>query len=170
MVGKGLAVLFLLFLVWWAYRTRQTWLLWFGRLTTARIVSTAEITPQTLPQVPLWQDLPPKDKLASAINVCLAKHEWLSAVSLLYQGTLRELGVVHELPIGKHQTEEECVWLLCHAKHAHPKEMAYFDELVAMWRASAYGRRVPVGVEKGDYASIVKLLNTWQTIYGGGRV
>lgn len=167
--GKAVAVLFLAWLLWWAYRTRETWLAWFERSAFFDHKKVAEVDTYTHIETPLWQGLPPKHQLVHAIKAQLAKHEWLSALSLLYQGTLREFGTWHHLPIAKHHTEEECVWLLGRAKHTHPKEMAYFNELVAMWRASAYGRRVPVGIEQGDYASIMRLLDAWQAIYGGGR-
>lgn len=165
-MGKALALLFLALLVWWIVKYRQTWLSWFQSLSLP-VKSHAQLSSYALPDEDIWQQLPPKDKLLRELRELLDKGEWLPALSMLYRATLRELVLEHQLPIDKHQTEDECVWLLQTAQHASAKEQHFFAELVALWRASAYGRRVPKDVQVGDYASMYRLVNAWTAIYGG---
>lgn len=166
-LGKLLAIAFLLVLGWWIFKNRHIWVVWFAQLSLPQTMNTTQIDSGYLPQENLWQNLPPKEQLLEHLKLILQQGKWLLALAMLYQGTLREFGQSHQLPIGKHQTEDECVWLLKKAKDASPKEQAYFTELVALWRASAYGQRLPDGVALGDYSVIYRLMNAWGAIYGG---
>lgn len=166
-VAKILAVGFLLAMAWLAYRTRKIWLRWFSNVML-RSTSTQAVVKQTViaPDIPLWAHLPKKDKFTAHLHVLLAQGQWLQVLSLLYQGTLREISQRHTLPINQGDTEDSCVWLLAHAKSANPKEQAYFGELVSLWRASAYGQKIPEGIATSDYSGIRRLIQIWGEIYG----
>lgn len=165
-LGKTLALALLVAMAWWVVKHRQTWLAWFGQLSLPKLSHSADIQAQPAPQEKPWHSLPPKDQLLTHLRALLEQGNWLVVLALLYQGTLRELGQSHQLPIDKHQTEDECVWLLQTAKSASAKEQAYFAELVALWRASAYGKRIPDGIMSKDYTVIYRLMNAWGAIYG----
>lgn len=165
-IGKGVALLFLLGLGWWLYKTRQTWMAWFAVLSSP--TSTKD---DTIPK-PIWQadegvwtDLPQSAKLEAFLKSLLGQGLWLPALSALYRGTLKEVSMRHHLPIDHHQTEDECVWLL-HQSSAGSSERDYFERLVHLWRASAYGQKIPPSVTKGDYGDILELIEMWAKLYG----
>ncbi len=164
-VAKALALLFLVAMVYWLYVTRHVWLGWFEKMNVVKQDRSVKITPSSR-SVKAWdKDLPPKQELMAFLNALLHRHQWLQALSVLYQATLRELGIQHHLPIDKHQTEDECLWLLARAQDASDKERWYFKELVGLWRASAYGKKLPKGVSNQDYSQIRALMQAWQLLY-----
>lgn len=167
--GKILAIVFLLVMVGLLIKYKDVWLPWFRHLMVSRKSTHAVIYQNNTPTAHTWQQLPDKNQLPDRLKWLLAQGRWLETLSLLYQATLREFGTQHGLPVDKYQTEEQCIWLLHQAKHKHPNEQAYFDELVRLWRASAYGQRLPDGVLSGDYSVIVRLINAWGVIYLGGE-
>lgn len=171
--GKTVALIGLALFAYWLYRTRETWLSWLGKLNYGKANPTAKIALSHKSVRPWDKDLPPKHELMAFLSELLYRHQWLMALSVLYQATLRELGTQHRLPIDKHQTEDECLWLLQRCQDAGDKEQRYFKELVGLWRASAYGKRLPVGVSNQDYSQIRALMQAWQLLYlkgnDGGR-
>ncbi len=166
LIGKSLAILFLLGLLWWLYKTRATWMPWFATFSSSRHAKTPIVsTPIWQAEEGVWTDLPEAAKLAEFLKSLLAQGLWLPALSALYRGTLKEMGVRHQLPIDRHQTEEECAWLL-HQSQAGTSERAYFEALITLWRASAYGQKTPQGVAEGDYGDILALIEMWTKLYG----
>lgn len=164
LLGKTIALLFLALLVWWLYRTKEVWLSWFSAFKPPTRPH-ADPTP-----APIWRErevdwvnLPVAHELADFIKSLLAKGLWLPALSALYRGTLRELGVRHQLPIAHHQTENECLWLLAQSP-AGTQERAYFEKLVNLWRVYAYGQQAP---KEAHQADINELLTLWTHLYGG---
>lgn len=166
-LGKVIAILLLALLAWILYQKRHVWLKVFSRIHIhAHSSAKMTIITEQHDYQALWQSLPPKHEFLSTLQNLLKNQQWLLALGLLYQGTLREMAQVHELPIDNHQTEEECLWLLYHAKKQNSQEKQYFEELVTLWRASAYGKKVPDSVAKGDYSVILRLMSAWSSIYG----
>lgn len=108
------------------------------------------------------EKLPDIDELMELIGQFIRQGEYLKALSLLYRGSLRQLELVHDLPITDSQTEAQCQALLATARHRSQAEVAFFDELVAVWQLSAYGRRVPK-----EPSVVERLFGVWQTLYVG---
>lgn len=108
------------------------------------------------------EKLPDIDELMELIGQFIRQGEYLKALSLLYRGSLRQLELVHDLPITDSQTEAQCQALLATARHRTQAEVAFFDELVAVWQLSAYGRRVPK-----EPSVVERLFGVWQTLYVG---
>lgn len=164
MIGKSIALLFLALLMWWLYRTKEVWLSWFSAFKMPLRQHTAPTpAPVWREREVDWVDLPEADKFADFIKSLLAKGLWLPALSALYRGTLRELGVRHQLAIDHHQTENECLWLLAQSR-AGTDERVYFEKLVNLWRVCAYGQESPKEMHQAD---IKELLVLWMSLYGG---
>lgn len=165
-IGKGVALLFLLGLGWWLYKTRQTWMAWFAALSSPTRAKDA-ITPTPIWQAEegVWENLPQSAKLEAFLKSLLGQGLWLPALSALYRGTLKEVSMRHHLPIDHHQTEDECVWLLRQSS-AGSSEREFFERLVHLWRASAYGQKIPPSVTRGDYGDILELIEMWAKLYG----
>lgn len=166
-IGKGMALLFLLGLAWWLHKTRQTWLVWLQSFKRPNLSKNSPVAPAPVwrPDEMTWTDLPEGSKLVAFLKSLLSQGLWLPALSALYRGTLREMGVRHHLPIDRHQTEDECAWLLAQSE-AGSHEREYFERLIKLWRASAYGQKIPQGVTKGDYGDILELIELWAKLYG----
>lgn len=166
-IGKGVALLFLLGLAWWLYKTRKIWLVWLQSFKHPNLSKNSPVAPASVgcPDEVTWTDLPESSKLVVFLKSLLGQGLWLPALSVLYRGTLREMGVRHHLPIDHHQTEDECAWLLAQSQ-ADSHEREYFEQLIKLWRASAYGQKIPQGVTKGDYGDILELVELWAKLYG----
>lgn len=164
-LGKVIAIAFLMVMVLLLIKYKALWLPWLSRWSLPKKTAQATVYQdgQTLSQV--WHNLPAKETLVNHLMLKLQQGQWLEVLAMLYQATLREFDITHQLPIDKHQTEDECMWLLSQAKHQHPNEQVFFDTLVALWRACAYGQRLPDGVAVGDYSLLTKLIHTWGVIY-----
>lgn len=165
-LGKVLSILLLVLVAWLLYQKRHVWLKLFDRMgiqTNTPANSPSQI--KHFEAQKLWQSLPPKDELLSVLQDLLQKKQWLLALALLYQGTLREMALIYDLPIDNHQTEDECLWLLARANQHNQKEKQYFENLVALWRASAYGKKIPTQIALGDYSSILQLMSDWSMLY-----
>lgn len=162
--GKTVAILFLVLLAWWLYRTRDYWLAWVERLAPM-MKRTPQITHAPHIAQDVWAELPPSDELVAHVYELLQQGEYLLALSVLYRGTLRELNAHHALAIDKHQTEDECVWLLAKSP-ATPQESAYFGKLVALWRACAYGKALSDEVAQSGGRPVHELTESWSALYG----
>lgn len=165
-LGKTIAILFLVLLAWWLYRTREIWMSWANKLSLPN-----QQAPK-LSHIPhithdVWADLPQAEELVAYVYALLKKGEYLLALSVLYRGTLRELNAHHALAIDKHQTEDECVWLLSQS-NASPQESTYFRQLVALWRACAYGQKFASRLADGDGQEVHQLTQSWHILYGRG--
>lgn len=106
-------------------------------------------------------DLPDRHHLVAQIEYYLNQGQFVMALSLLYRGTLRELSFVHELPIARSQTEQQCQNMLLQAKKIHPNETKFFETLIGLWQMSAYGHRLPNDIKQ----QILGLSQNWQRIY-----
>lgn len=152
---KTLLVLFLLAVIWWLYRRREVFVALAQKFTGSKTTIA-----QKLHAYRPSEHLPDNTKLIALIDQLIKQGDYLKALSLLYRGSLRQLRLVHELPITDSQTEAQCQALLTKAHHRTQAEVAFFDELVHLWQLSAYGRRVP---SKPD--TIAALFLTWQSLY-----
>lgn len=169
-LGKVLAIVFLLAMVLLLIKYKELWLPWLTRYALPKTTAQANVYQGNQTPNQSWHELPAKEHLLQHLTLKLQQGQWLEVLAMLYQATLREFDVTHQLAIDKHQTEDECVWLLRQAKNQHPNEQAYFDTLVALWRACAYGRHLPDGVAVGDYSLLMGLVDKWGVIYlSGGR-
>lgn len=152
---KILLVLFLLAVIWWLYRRREVFVALAQKFTGSKTTIT-----QKLHTYRPTEHLPDNAKLIALIDTLIKQGDYLKALSLLYRGSLRQLRLVHELPITDSQTEAQCQALLAKARHRTQAEVAFFDELVRLWQLSAYGRRVP-----SEPSTITTLFLTWQSLY-----
>ncbi|WP_066800892.1 DUF4129 domain-containing protein [Moraxella oblonga] len=163
--GKTIAILFLVLLAWWLYRTRDYWLSWVEKLAPIMKKRTPQIDHVPHIAQDVWAELPPTDELVAYVQKLLQKSEYLLALSVLYRGTLRELNAHHALAIDKHQTEDECAWLLAKSP-ASPQESAYFAKLVALWRICAYGQKFAPQLADGNGHQVFELAQSWSALYG----
>lgn len=156
-VLKVLLVSALLAVIWWLYRHRDVFVAVAQKLSSHKAtISTKQHTYRPS------EKLPDPDELIVLIGQFIQQGEYLKALSLLYRGSLRQLELVHELPITDSQTEAQCQALLRTARHRTQAEVQFFDELVAVWQLSAYGRRVPK-----EPSVVIRLFDAWQTLYVG---
>lgn len=97
------------------------------------------VTPESLPDDP-----------AGAALDLVVRGKLRDALSLLYRGALASLVHAHHVPLIEGHTEGDCVRA---ARAALPRSSAqYFERLVIVWQAAAYGGRVPAAEDAADLA------------------
>lgn len=98
------------------------------------------VTPESLPD----------DPAGTALDLVI-RGKLRDALSLLYRGALASLVHLHHVPLVEAHTEGDCVRA---ARAALPAEAAqYFERLVDVWQATAYGGRWPASEEVAELAS-----------------
>lgn len=169
---KVIVLMALFAFIAWLLLQHEKWLPWFRRHATwyrPRAKATLSELEQPV-QIPLWQNLPAHQQLVAAVEQALAAQDWLQALSLLYRGTLREVIHIHDLPITRATTEQQCEWLLAQAKHRQADEASYFKALVSLWSQVAYGKlQVSTEAAPAFRQQIIELLNTWQRLYANTK-
>ncbi|MDO4426641.1 MAG: hypothetical protein Q4B88_00785 [Moraxella sp.] len=159
-VGKVLLVLLLLAFMAWLYRHRGA----FGQILP-KFNKKSLTTYQVSPEADTLADLPDDDAISAAVAELFGRGAYVAGLSLLYRGSLRRLSLTHQLPIKKSQTEAQCQALLKKAAQLEKNEQAFFDELVFLWQATAYGKQSPKVYTK----RMLALLPLWQTFGKQGR-
>ncbi len=97
------------------------------------------VTPESLPD----------DPAGTALDL-VAGGKLRDALSLLYRGALASLVHAHHVPLTEAHTEGDCVRA---ARAALPREAAqYFERLVRVWQAAAYGGRMPAAEDAAELA------------------
>lgn len=157
--GKVVLLLLLALVVWWIVKNHEAIASFIGkRLPSHRTSVTPEFEKL---QKQIFEDLPEHEQLANYIADLLKQGEYLPALSLLYQGSLRVMSLNYRLMIGRSQTEEQCQALLKASVHAPMPVRAFFEELVAIWQEAAYGERLPSHPSE----RIGALLDKWRTLF-----
>lgn len=110
-----------------------------------------------------FYDLVAHDKIFETVKQLICAGEYLQALSMLYRGTLRAVDLAYELDITHSQTEAMCQKLL--SSHANQNEQLFFNHLVMLWQAVAYGKKLPSDIQTQLY----KLLAGWQACYVDDR-
>lgn len=159
-VGKVLLVSLLLVFMAWLYRHRGA----FGQVALRFGKNTAE-TQRLLSKTDFSENLPDDDTISKEVARLFEQGAYVAGLSLLYRGSLRRLSLAHHLPIKRSQTEAQCQALLKQAAHLEKKEQAFFDELVFLWQATAYGKKSP----KAYTTRMLALLPIWQDFSRQGR-
>lgn len=159
-IGKGLALLLLAAIVYLVVKNLDKFKNFVPQnLARARPVANRRLVKEQV--YDMSAGLPDRQYLIAEVERCLAQGQFVVALSLLYRGTLRELLLVHELPITHSQTEVQCQNMLRQARQVHPSESKFFEMLVALWQMSAYGKRLPSDAKQ----KIQALSQNWQRIY-----
>jgi Domain of unknown function (DUF4129) len=97
------------------------------------------VTPESLPD----------DPSGAALDL-VVRGRLREALSLLYRAALASLVHVHHVPLVEGHTEGDCVRAARRA--LSPAAAGYFERLVGVWQAAAYGARLPNSEAAGDLA------------------
>jgi Domain of unknown function (DUF4129) len=97
------------------------------------------VTPESLPD----------DPAGVAVDL-IVRGRLRDALSLLYRGALAALVHAHHVPLTEGHTEGDCVRAARAA--LGPDAARYFERLVGVWQAAAYGGRMPDALDAADLA------------------
>lgn len=166
---KMILILMLIGFFYWLYLKREIWLAWFANISrNKKGAKKLKVNQHLSPALtPMWYGLPEREQLVNTVRQALLEKNWLLALSILYRGTLREILPLHDLPITKASTEQQCQWLLQKAETCQPQEANFFKSLVNLWIKIAYGKQLPNQEQEQPFSQhIEQLLNEWQQLYG----
>lgn len=153
---KGAALIFLAWLIYLLYRSRETWMGMFTGNSKAKVtkapsmVMGMQVTKESLP-----------DDIIAEVRRLIAKGQLTEALSLLYRGTLSDLIYSFEIDIHESYTEGDCLRIA--RKKIAPAAYAYFSQLTKQWQQMVYAHQAVTE------EALVGLSNEWNRYFSAPK-